>query len=54
MAWNASISLSGWKSNTQPPADAFAFKPPAGAKQIALSALSGIDEVPPGHPMGDK
>ena len=48
------LRISGWKSNTQPPADAFAFKPPAGAKQIDLSALSGIDEVPPGSPMGVK
>jgi hypothetical protein len=48
------LRISGWKSNTQPPADAFAFKPPAGAKQIDLSALSGIDEVPPGTPMGVK
>jgi len=48
------LRLSSWKSNTQPPADAFVFKPPAGAKQIDLSALSGIDEVPPGSPMGVK
>jgi hypothetical protein len=48
------LRISGWRSNTQPPADAFAFKPPAGAKQIDLSALSGIDEVPPGSPMGVK
>ena len=48
------LRISGWKSNTQPPADAFAFKAPAGAKQIDLSALSGIDEVPPGTPKGVK
>ena len=48
------LRISGWKSNTQPPADAFAFKPPTGAKQIDLSALSGIDEVPPGKPTGAK
>lgn len=48
------LRISGWNSNTQPPADAFAFKPPAGAKQIDLSALSGIDEVPPGTPKGVK
>jgi hypothetical protein len=48
------LRISGWKSNTQPPADAFAFKPPAGAKQIDLSALSGIDEVPGGTPKGVK
>jgi len=49
-----SLRISGWKSNTQPPAEAFAFKPPAGAKQIDAGALSGIDEVPPGKPMGAK
>jgi hypothetical protein len=48
------LRISGWKSNTQPSAEAFTFKPPAGAKQIDLSALSGIDEVPPGSPMGVK
>jgi hypothetical protein len=48
------LRISGWKSNTQPAADAFAFNPPAGAKQIDLSALSGIDEVPAGTPMGVK
>ncbi len=48
------LRISGWKSNTQPPADAFAFKAPADAKKIDLSALSGIDEVPPGTPMGVK
>jgi len=48
------LRISGWKSNTQPSADMFAFKAPAGAKQIDLSALSGIDEVPPGKPLGAK
>ena len=48
------LRISGWKSNTEPPADAFVFKPPAGAKQIDPKALSGIDEVPPGTPTGAK
>jgi hypothetical protein len=48
------LRISDWKSNTQPPADAFAFKPPAGAKQIDLKALSGTDEVPLGNVMGAK
>ena len=48
------LRISGWKSNTQPSADIFAFKAPAGAKQIDLSALSGIDEVPPGKPVRAK
>jgi hypothetical protein len=29
-------------------ADTFVFKPPQGAKKVALEALEGIDEVPPG------
>jgi hypothetical protein len=48
------LRILDWKSNTQPPADAFAFRPPADAKQIDLKALSGIDEVPPGKPVGVK
>jgi hypothetical protein len=48
------LRISGWKSNTQPTVDMFAFRPPAGAKQIDLNALSGLDEVPPGKPVGAK
>jgi len=35
-------------------ADAFAFKPPAGAKKVELSALDDIDEIPRGVPKGGK
>jgi hypothetical protein len=48
------LRIAGWKSNTQPAAEAFMFEPPAGAKQIDLNALPGLDEVPPGSPMGVK
>jgi hypothetical protein len=36
------------------PADAFAFKPPAGAKKVELSALDDVDEIPRGVPKGAK
>ena len=35
-------------------ADAFAFKPPAGAKKVELSALDDVDEIPRGVPKGAK
>ena len=35
-------------------ADAFAFKPPAGAKKVELSALDDVDEIPRGVPKGGK
>jgi len=34
--------------------DAFAFKPPAGAKKVELSALDDVDEIPRGVPKGAK
>jgi hypothetical protein len=35
-------------------ADAFAFKPPSGAKKVELSALDDVDEIPRGVPKGAK
>ena len=35
-------------------ADVFAFKPPAGAKKVELSALDDVDEIPRGVPKGAK
>ena len=35
-------------------ADAFTFKPPAGAKKVELSALDDVDEIPRGVPKGAK
>jgi hypothetical protein len=43
-----------WKTDVQPGADAFAFKTPEGAKKLDASALSALDEVPPGLPKGEK
>ena len=35
-------------------ADAFAFKPPAGATKVEFSKLNDIDEIPRGVPKGGK
>jgi hypothetical protein len=43
-----------WKTDVQPAADAFTFKPPDGAKKLDPRALAAIDEVPPGLPNGAK
>jgi hypothetical protein len=43
-----------WKTDVQPGADAFAFKTPEGAKKVDATALSALDEVPPGLPKGEK
>jgi hypothetical protein len=40
------LRIKEWQTDV--PADAFAFKPPQGAKKVALDALDSIDEVPPG------
>lgn len=48
------LRIKEWKTDVQVPADAFAFKPPADAKKVDISALSGIDEVPPGVAPGEK
>jgi hypothetical protein len=42
------LRISDWKSEAQVAADAFAFKPPAGAKKVDIKELTEIDEVPPG------
>jgi hypothetical protein len=40
------LRIKEWRADV--PADAFAFKPAQGAKKVALSDLSDIDEVPQG------
>jgi len=40
------LRIKQWRTDVSP--DAFVFKPPAGATKVAIEALSGIDEVPPG------
>jgi len=46
------LVIRDWKTDGSVGADAFAFKPPAGAKKVAFKELSDIDEVPPGVPAG--
>jgi hypothetical protein len=41
------LRIKRWDADGPAPADAFAFKKPADAKQVEFSALSNIDEVPP-------
>ena len=48
------LVIRDWHSNVPIAADKFAFQPPANAKKVALTALSGIDEVPPGVAAGAK
>jgi hypothetical protein len=43
-----------WKTDAPADANAFAFKAPDGAKKLDAGALAGLDEVPPGLPMGGK
>ena len=43
-----------WKTDVQPSSDAFVFKAPDGAKKVDAAALAGLDEIPPGMPMGEK
>jgi len=48
------LRIKDWKTDAQVAADAFAFKPPSDAKKVDFSALSDIDEVPPGVAPGVK
>ena len=41
-----SIRFSDWSTGVAPAADAFAFTPPSGSKEVKLEAMSGIDELP--------
>jgi hypothetical protein len=49
-----SLRIRDWQSNVPVTADKFAFQPPADAKKVEFTALSGIDEVPPGIAAGAK
>jgi hypothetical protein len=42
------LLIKDWQTDAQPAAEAFVFKPPADAQRIDVTALSEIDEVPPG------
>lgn len=48
------LVIRDWHSNLPISADKFAFQPPANAKEVAFTALKGIDEVPPGVAPGAK
>jgi hypothetical protein len=48
------LVIRNWKTDVQPGADAFAFKPSGDAKKVDFAALSNLDEVPPGVPEGVK
>lgn len=40
------LRIKEWKASESPAADAFAFKAPDGVKEVALEALTDIDELP--------
>jgi hypothetical protein len=42
------LRLREWRTGVNPPPDAFAFKPPAGASGVAITILKDIDEIPAG------
>jgi hypothetical protein len=42
------IRITDWKSNESLAADAFNFAPPANARKVDLTALTGLDELPDG------
>ncbi len=46
LAPSYSIEFSGWKSGADAAADDYQLKPAAGAKEIAITELRGLDEVP--------
>jgi hypothetical protein len=48
------LRIKDWKTDVQLGVDAFAFKPPTGAKKVDFKALREIDEVPPGVLPGGK
>jgi hypothetical protein len=46
------LVIRSWKTDVQPAADAFVFKPSPGAKKVDFAALGPLDEVPPGMQEG--
>jgi hypothetical protein len=48
------LVIRDWKTDVEPGPEAFAFTAPEGAKKLDAAALAGLDEVPPGLPMGEK
>lgn len=48
------LRIKEFRANADLAADAFAFKAPASAKKVDITALSSLDEVPQGVVAGDK
>jgi hypothetical protein len=48
------VRVKTWETDLQPAPDAFAFVPPAGAKQLRPDALIDLDELPQGAEEGGK
>jgi hypothetical protein len=48
-----SIDFTDWKSGKDVAADDYQLKPAAGAKEISMSELKGLDEVPQANSQGD-
>jgi hypothetical protein len=46
------LRIKDWKTDAAVGGDTFVFSPPADAKKVDVSALSGIDEIPPGVVVG--
>jgi hypothetical protein len=46
MAPSYSIEFAGWKTGSEIAADDFQLKPAAGAKEVAITEMKGLDEVP--------
>ncbi len=53
LAPSYSIEFSGWKSGAEMAADDFQLKPADGAKEVAITELKGLDEVPAPASEGD-
>lgn len=46
------LLIRDWQTDAPVPSDAFVFKPPEGARKIAVTELTNIDEVPAGIAQG--
>jgi hypothetical protein len=46
LAPSYSIEFAGWKTGSEIAADDFQLKPAAGAKEVAITEMKGLDEVP--------
>jgi hypothetical protein len=53
MAPSYTIEFTGWKSGADVAADDFQLKPASGAKEVAITELKGLDEMPAPASEGD-